>query len=378
MDKLSVKINNFFLLVILLFTNTQALSNEVIPQKEYFSKESTEIKPGITKHLIKTINKRGPVIIHVLEIDLSNKNISVKVGLPGKKEIKAKDTLTNIVKNEKAFAGINANYFDVKVGNPLGTLITDGTWLIGPVYDRVAIGFSGDNEVLVDQIMLNGNTTVYRGFRKKPVTMFNIDGLNIPPHLYKSVGLFTTNWDSEFVLSKDCQAFIVKNGTLKKIQDETAVIPDDGYILVDKNHSLGVLKRKDHLKINWQSSPDWSGITEAVSGGPYLVMDSKVFIDDKDQHIKFGTKDTYAPRSAVGVGKNNHLFLIAVDGRRNGYSVGVTLIELAELLKKLDLKDAINLDGGGSTTLVLDGKIINKLSERHERKISNALLVFYK
>ena len=82
--------------------------------------------------------------------------------------------------------------------------------------------------------------------------------------------------------------------------------------------------------------------------------------------------------SAIGIGKNKKLYLIAVDGRHNGYSVGVTFQELAQILKKLDLKDAINLDGGGSTTLVADGQIINTLSEHHERKVSNALLIFYK
>lgn len=347
--------------------------------KNYFDKETEELKPGITKHLIRTVNKRGPITAHVLEIDLSVKNISVKVGLPDKKKIKSKDTLTNIVKNEMAFAGINANYFDVKLGNPLGTLITDSTWLTGPVYDRVAIGFSKDKEILINQVMLIGNVTVFRGFRKKPYTKFEIDGLNTPFHLYKKAGFYTVNWGEELKLPENKIALIVKENCIKKILKDSIDIPEEGYVLAsDNNYVLSSLKKKDCIKIDWESTPDWSNVTEAVSGGPYLTMNSDVYVDELKQKFKFAIKDTYAPRSAVGIGKNNNLYLIAVDGRRNNHSVGLTLKELADFLKNLDLKEAINLDGGGSTTLVAGGKIINTLSERHERKISNALLIFYK
>ncbi len=349
-----------------------------LPRK-FFNKETSYLKPGIKRHLIRTVNNRGPVIAHVLEIDLSRKNISVKVGFPDEDKIKFKDTLSNIVKKKKAYAGINANYFDVKVGNPLGTLITDSTWLIGPVYDRAAIGFSKDNMVYIDQVMLLGDVTIYRGFRKKPFSKFEIDGLNIPFSLYKKVGLYTLNWDNKIVLPKDKVGVIVRDDNVKKISSDIAEIPKDGYVLVsDRKYVLNYLKKKDHLGIVWNSTPDWSDIAEAVSGGPYLIKNGEVFVDLHAQHFKFANKDTYAPRSAAGVDNAGNLFLIAVDGRRSGYSVGVTLQELAEMLNKLNLKNAINLDGGGSTTLVVDKKIINTLSERHERKISNALLIYYK
>ncbi len=347
--------------------------------RQYFNKETQEIKPGLTKHFIRTVNSRGPVTAHILEIDLSSNNISVGVGFPDKDKIKSKETLSKIVKDNKAYAGINANYFDVKVGNPLGTLITDSTWLIGPVYDRVAIGFSKDNMVLIDQVMLLGNATIHRGFRKKPFAMFEIDGLNIPPALYKKVGLFTLNWDKEIVLPKNKLGVVVKNDCIKTITDEKIEMPENGYVLVsDAKYILNFFKRKDCIDLKWETTPDWSTVTEAVSGGPYLIKDREVFVDLQKQQFKFTKKDTYAPRSAIGIDDRERLFLIAVDGRRSGYSVGVTLDELAEMLKKLNLKTAINLDGGGSTTLVIGEKIINTLSERHERKISNALLIFYK
>lgn len=345
---------------------------------KYFLKESKEIKPGIIKHLVRTENNRGPVTSNFLEIDLSNNNVLVKVGIPNKKKIKTKDTLTNLVKTYMAFIGINANYFDIKAGNPLGTLITEGTWLIGPVYDRAAIGFTKDKEVLINQVMLFGHASIFRGIRKKQVGTFEIDGLNTPPHLYEKIGLFTVNWDEELNFEKDKKVVIVKDGCIKKIKKGKAKIPSEGYCLVNSNnYNLDFLKKKDCIKIEWKGNSNWERVSEAISGGPYLLKDGEVFIDEIKQHFKLAKKDIFAPRTAVGIGKDNKLFLVTVDGRRSGYSVGLTLKELAELLKKLNLKDAINLDGGGSTELVLDGEIINKLSERHERKISNALLIIY-
>lgn len=347
--------------------------------RKYFVKESTVLKPGVIKHFIRTEVERGPIVANALEIDLSNKNISLKSVLPNKNKIKGKETLSKLVKSEMAFAGINANYFDVKVGNPLGALITDGSWVTGPIYNRAAIGFTENNDVFIDQVKLVGKASVYRGFRKKLHSMFEIDGLNIPFGLYKKVGFFTSDFDSELSLPKGKEAILIKEGCVKKIGSHSIDIPEDGYVLLSSDiYHFDELKKKDCLKITWESIPDWSSVTEAISGGPYLIMNGEIYVDQEEQRFSFAKKDAFAPRSAIGLGNKGKLFLVAVDGRKFGYSVGATFQELAEILKKLNLKEAINLDGGGSTTLVANGEVINTLSEHHERKISNALLIFYK
>ena len=339
--------------------------------------ESKELKPGIIKHEIYAVNNKGPVRAHALEINLNHENISIKVGLPNKKTLTTKEKLSEIVKSEMAYAGINANYFDVNVGNPVGTLITHGEWITGSVYNRAAVGFSSEKKVFIDQVMIIGKAKVSRNPENKSFFSFEIDGLNTPPHLFEKAGIFTRTWNTKLTLPEDILAVIVNNGCIKKIRKGTVDIPKNGYVLISNNdHILNSLREKDCIEINWNSQPDWSHITEAISGGPYLIMDGQVYIDDKIQHFKFPKKDYCAARSAIGVGKNGNLYLIAVDGKRGSY--GLTLNELSELFKKLSLQDAINLDGGGSSTLIAGGEIINNLSEHHERKISNGLLVFYK
>jgi exopolysaccharide biosynthesis protein len=76
----------------------------------------------------------------------------------------------------------------------------------------------------------------------------------------------------------------------------------------------------------------------------------------------------------VGYNKN-YSFLVEVDGRQPGLSVGMNLIELAELMRALGCTDAMNLDGGGSSTFWLQGKIMNSPSDKHERTVANALMI---
>ena len=82
------------------------------------------------------------------------------------------------------------------------------------------------------------------------------------------------------------------------------------------------------------------------------------------------------PRTAVAKLKDGKFLMITVDGRQPGISVGMTLQELAEYLLSIGTTDAMNLDGGGSTTMYLDGKVVNTPSDKEgERKVSDAILV---
>ena len=82
------------------------------------------------------------------------------------------------------------------------------------------------------------------------------------------------------------------------------------------------------------------------------------------------------PRTAVAKLKDGKFLMITVDGRQPGVSVGMNLQELAEYLLSLGATDAMNLDGGGSTTMFLDGKVVNTPSDKEgERKVSDAIVV---
>ena len=126
--------------------------------------------------------------------------------------------------------------------------------------------------------------------------------------------------------------------------------------------------------IAWGRRPGGNGpgVLDTLGGNPTLVEGGRVVSGNVDGTAPFFRRN---PRTGVGATADGRLLLITVDGRLPGHSVGMTLREFAELFVRLGAVRALNLDGGGSTTMVVHGTITNRLSEGQERQIPNALLV---
>jgi exopolysaccharide biosynthesis protein len=133
------------------------------------------------------------------------------------------------------------------------------------------------------------------------------------------------------------------------------------------------------LRIATASAPALLGARTALSGGPVLVRNGK------QQKIRSSPEDPYElssmleqhPRTAFGWNKQWY-FLVQVDGRQRDLSVGMTLDELSAWLVKLGCEEALNLDGGGSSSLWFDGRVRNNPCDGYERTIANSLVVVQK
>jgi len=130
------------------------------------------------------------------------------------------------------------------------------------------------------------------------------------------------------------------------------------------------MKPGDTVKISTATTPDLTGCTTAIGGGPRLVTDGKVVNGWKSATQRH-------PRTAIGW-NDAHLFLVLVDGRQPGLSVGMSFQELAAYLIKLGCTHALNLDGGGSASMWLLGQTVNSPSEGQERPIANGLVLIKK
>lgn len=122
-----------------------------------------------------------------------------------------------------------------------------------------------------------------------------------------------------------------------------------------------------------------AGVWNTLSFGPALVESGAVVggIDNVEVDTNFGNHSIQGeqPRTAVGVIDDNHLVFVVVDGRDEGYSRGVTMTELAEIMQGLGAQTAYNLDGGGSSTMVFNGELLNQPSNGGERGTSDILYV---
>ena len=130
------------------------------------------------------------------------------------------------------------------------------------------------------------------------------------------------------------------------------------------------------LQLRTTSIPALLGIRAAISGGPVLVANGqrRRTLSSHSFGYESGSMAARHPRSAVGWNQS-YFYLVVVDGRQPNLSIGMTMDELSDFMVRLGCEEAMNLDGGGSTTLWYDGQVRNSPCERAERDISNCLII---
>ncbi len=124
------------------------------------------------------------------------------------------------------------------------------------------------------------------------------------------------------------------------------------------------------------SARDWERARFAISGAGLLLLDGREITDWSDEQIAPGFDTTRHPRTMIGADAEGAIWLVTVDGRNPELSLGMSFTELQRLARRLGLRSALNLDGGGSTTMWVGGRIVNTPSDAGgPRKVSDAILV---
>jgi hypothetical protein len=169
----------------------------------------------------------------------------------------------------------------------------------------------------------------------------------------------------------------------------SSVIPSDGMVLsIDGERVQGVLSgirtgekvsvEADLLPLLPDPEGSWEKANFIVSGGPLLLWKGRRLEEPEKESISKVFFLARHPRTAAGVRADGTLLFVTVDGRRPEESVGMSLPELTDLMIALGCVSAINLDGGGSTTMVIDGRIVNHPSGPSARRNADAILLFPK
>jgi exopolysaccharide biosynthesis protein len=172
---------------------------------------------------------------------------------------------------------------------------------------------------------------------------------------------------------------VVRKGKIVAISDGSgsSIIPADGFVISASGTFRDQLSKfaRSGKKVSVRSGLDVSETEDIVAGIPQLIKDGKIAITWEREKTSKSFVETRHPRTAVAKLKNGKFLMVTVDGRSEA-SGGIGLQDLAEYLLELGAVDAMNLDGGGSTTMVLDGKVVNTPSDKEgERKIGDALIV---
>ena len=334
-------------------------------QKKYPKAVIVDVDRGI-KHIKLTKYYDGqPVRINVAEIDRKLAKDYTLTPALASDTLNNRRTISTIAKNSNSIIALNGTFFKPQTGVPLGTLMIDGKMYTGPVYDRVAFGIFDDGYDVA--------RVKWEGVVKSDKFSVKIDNINQPRMLSTYVLAYTSDWGKYAPPApKYGLQLAVENGIVTDISAASLEIPHDGYVIVGPSSFLNSFKVGDKVSFDTFMNPEWKNVRHIISGGPYLVKDGEVFVDMTAE--KLGAIGGKNPRSAIGYTKDGDLILVAVDGRE-GQSVGMTLMQLANFMKSLGCEGAINLDGGGSTVMYVDGKVVNKPAQTGGIPISNAIVL---
>lgn len=326
---------------------------------------------GGVKHIKLTKYYNGkPVRINVVEADMKlAKNIELTPALSSGSTLKSRRTITTIAKNNNAIAAINGTYFKPQTGVPLGTLMINKKMYTGPIYDRVAFGIFEDGSLQrFDIARVQLNATI-KGSGK----IVKVNNINQPRMLSTYVLVYTPEWGKYAPQAPQCGTGLqVVDNKIVKTSANPLEIPQNGYVISGPKSMLYPLLDKKDSELVVNTNPDWKGVKHIISGGPYLVKNGEIFVDMTAQ--KLGAIGGRNPRTAIGYTADNNLILVAVDGRE-GSSIGMTLNELARFMQSIGCVGAINLDGGGSTVMYVNGNVVNHPQQKGGIPLSNALVL---
>ena len=332
---------------------------------KYKNSKVVSVEKGV-KHvrMIRFYNNK-PVRINIVELSKGvNEDLVIEPAIASG-TLASKSKISNIANRENAIVAINGGYFKPQTGVPLGTLMINKKVYTGPIYDRVAMGIF-DNGFDMARVQLRAQVETNKGGLK-------IDNINQPRMLSTHTIVYTSDWGE---YSPPCPKYgvqiVVENGNATRMSYGSNRIPKDGFVIVGAEKNLNSIKDAKRFKLNVKINPEWKDVNHIISGGPYLIKNGDIYVDMTAQ--KLGSIGGRNPRTAIGYTRDNHLIMLTADGRE-GSSIGLTLVELANLMKELGCVNAMNLDGGGSTVMFVKGQVVNKPAVQGGIPLSHTLTV---
>ncbi len=365
-----------------------------VPLMQTVSEERREICPGLT-HIHRVT--ADPMNINVLLVDLTVPGVSLRTGLSND-VVAGVETVRSIADRHGATAAINGDYWGPN-GIEQGLTVVDGEIVMAPKA-RSAFAVLKDGRAVIDRFTDQWTwqaRVIAPDGSEHPITLMNSEVRDDWLCLYTSrFGLPTPGRTASPVT----EVFLTPSGLVADIVTDGPPrrIPRDGRVLVGRGKAGEWLRRNARLwqvmRLDLRSTRLLDDVWQAIGAGPLILKDGEFHQDslkpfpDGEEFTPDWKKEHYLlrqPRSAVGVSEDGRkVVLITVDGRQPDFSLGIYQKQMADLMLEFGASDAMDLDSGGSATMVIEGKVVNHPSDGanpdgtggRERAVANALLVF--
>ncbi len=347
--------------------------------------------------------------VSYLEIDPRQKGIKLRPILPQEPNLVGSNHLVKFAPPVQVAAAINGGYFNRNNRMPLGAIKRDGKWLSSPILNRGAIGWNDQGKMQIARIKMQEMISTSKGEQLAVLTLNSA---------YASIGWsrYTSEWGKTYSPLQANESIVtVQQDRVTQIVSGNLVgsvnmpIPVNGYLLVLRGQpelfgSIKVIKIAPgqttlnltggvpaneylpELKSQLPASslpigtnltlkrqifpPELDAYPQVLAAGPWLVQSGKIVLDAKGENFGAAFSKESAVRSAIASLANGNMILVAVHNRAGGK--GPTLAEMAQLLQQIGTVDALNLDGGSSTSLYLGGQLVDRASATAAR-VHNAI-----
>ena len=325
--------------------------------------------PGVTYTRWGQTDARGPIEAHLLAVDLDTPGVRLDVVNPGR--VAAVEDVLTMARSNGVLAAVNGDFYDIgRTGAPLGVSASPRSGLMNARETGWNQGFYLTRKGRPQF----GEVTFTGRIRQRPdARVTNVNSHFVLPG---GIGVYTPRWGRSpgYAVTQGQQRDI----RMVEVRDGRVVAnrgklrpgrPIQGMVLVGRGPGAKELRKlgRGPANVSWwlRGRPQL-----VITGSKLLIDDGQVMVvDDAEMH----------PRTAVGIDRDtNEVLLLAVDGRSED-SRGYTMVELARMMQDLGADEALNLDGGGSTTMVgrRSGtlRVFNDPSDGGLRNVANALVV---
>ena len=348
------------------------------------------VAPETTYRKITLSSPTGPQSINAMEFNPKNPYISMRAGLTNG-EVYGNQTVAAMAndfnkKNEgQVIAAINADFFNFGEGVPFGIFMDNGEILSTPPQYSAAFGIKEDGTPFCQSHGTIMNKTLIIGDTKQ-----QLDAINNPHGKNAdSIVLYNNRYDSSTHSAKDSVEVVLsqisgeyRHGkTLSFVVEE--IIPEGGNTKIRegkpvlsargaKKEALLALTAGQEISVTLQFVDFWSDVSFAVAGSTLLL---------KDGEIQNATSTERTARTLIGIKADGNVVFYTIDGKMSDFSVGATHKQAATIMRDLGCVDAINLDGGGSTTFAMrylgsnTVKMVNRSASAARAVANSAILV---
>lgn len=350
------------------------------------------VVPGVELYRLsdpELLSPPGVVAVQLLRVDPGRVDLRLVLA---QDTVLGLESVPDMAHRFLATAAINAGFF-LPTGEPAGLLKIDGELVSDVKPHRGAVAFLPGRfarapRLLFDQVSASVEIDVGRGKHRRSVHVDAVDTVRAPGALV----LFTPRfWTDTRTPCDGGTEFVIEGRPLLVAERRDAVctsaIPRDGGVLaagpkVPPERLTGLTRgepvraRAVYHTLNGTRPADWDAAPSIVGGVGLLSVGGQLVKDWAPEEARAGFTTERHPRTMIGTSGDGRIWLIAVDGRDKALSLGMSFAELQNLVTRVGLVDALNLDGGGSTTMVVRGGVVNHPSDATgPRKVSDAIVV---